>query len=81
MCTVFKDSVLGCLILNFVIGSTHFSFCGNAGGNSLNWRGSFKNAMCSKWLGPVPSDDFPTFKKWVLYGMIHVHDIQLVCKK
>ncbi|GMH37404.1 hypothetical protein BSKO_05277 [Bryopsis sp. KO-2023] len=49
--------------------SSYYSFCGNAGeGMASRPTGSFKDTMCSKWLHPAESDDFPTFKKFVLYG-------------
>lgn len=57
------------MVIDGLLGdSSYFSLCGNAGTSDIaHWDG-FQNAMCSKWLHPAPSDDFPTFKKWVVYG-------------
>lgn len=65
----------GKLLLNvpWVVCSTYYSFCGNAGLKQKDGSaGEFRAAMCNKWLHPVAIRDHPAFASWVLYGM-HTH--------
>lgn len=49
--------------------STYYTFCGN--GRFVVSPGRtppLKAAVCSKWLHPILTSEYPRFSSWMLYG-------------
>lgn len=63
-----------CLLNSFNLAiacSTYYGFCGNAGTHGEGGAGpggTFKAAICQRWLHPIGMSEHPMFARWAIYG-------------
>eukprot|EP00879_Flechtneria_rotunda_P021371 GHRR01022526.1.p1 GENE.GHRR01022526.1~~GHRR01022526.1.p1 ORF type:complete len:400 (+),score=129.69 GHRR01022526.1:397-1596(+) len=75
---VSRQAAWSCIILNSLTlaaaCSTYFQLCGNGapgdsqGSARLAGTGLLQEAVCSTWLAPIPTREYPNFSAWMLYG-------------
>jgi hypothetical protein len=71
-----RQAVWSCIILNSITlaaaCSTYFQLCGNGSvGSQAQATGSagfLQEAVCMRYLAPVPTKEYPKFSRWMLYA-------------
>lgn len=68
-----QQAVWTCLLLNTLTlamtCSTYFQLCGNGGAREGLQDSSFLHqAVCTNWLAPIATREYPNFSAWMLYG-------------
>lgn len=71
-----RQAVWSCIILNSITlaaaCSTYFQLCGNGSvgsqGLAAGSAGFMQDAVCMRYLAPIPTTEYPKFSRWMLYA-------------